>query len=128
MREVKTGTIHNKCVQCEMLNDEVFHAYIKPDSVCSSEEVSLIIDEYNKQSSIRPIKFLLEMAPFSSLDIAGCETLQKSNLNTLCEAIITSSLAQSLIINFYFRNRRRPHPTKSFKNKDQAISWLNTCI
>ena len=128
MREVKTGTIQNDFVQCEMLNDEVFHAYIKPDSICSTEEVDLIIDEYNKQSSIRPIKFLLEMAPYSSLDIDGCETLQKSNLNTLCEAIITSDLAQSLIINFYFRNRRRSHPSKSFKTRDQALVWMDNCL
>lgn len=127
MREVKINIIDNNSVECRMINDNVFHAYLKPDATCSSEEVDLIIDEYNRLTSSRPLKFLLEMAPFASIDINGCETLQKSNIKTMCEAIITSDLAQSLIINFYFRNRPRSHPSKSFKTRDQAIDWLESC-
>ena len=127
MREIKVDIIETQSVQCRMINDEVFHAYLKPDSTSSSEEINFIVEEYNKQTLERPMKFLLEMAPFASLDIDGCESLKKSKLATICEAFVTTDLAQLLVINFHFRTKSKTHPSKMFKTRNAAMSWLKSC-
>ena len=126
MREIKINLIRNNTVQCRIINNDVFHVYLKPDSTSSSEEIDFIVEEYNRQTINRPLKFLLEMAPFSSLDNAGCQSLEKNKLITICEAFVTSNLAQLLVINYHFRTKTKFHPSKMFKKRSDAIRWLKT--
>ena len=123
---VATEIIYNHAVHCRIINDDIFHAYLMPDSVISKNEFEFIMEEYQRRSTIRPLKFLLELAPFALIDINGCEALNKSNFKTLREAIVTNDLAQLLTINFYFRNNNRDYTSKMFKSRKEAISWLVT--
>ena len=121
---IATEIIYNHAVHCRVINDNVFHAYLMPDTVISKNEIQFIVDEYQRRSAIQPMKFLMELAPFAFIDINGCEALNNSNLSTLCEAIVTNDLAQLLTINFYFRSRKRDNDSKLFKNRTQALNWL----
>lgn len=124
---VATETVYNNSVHCRIINNNVFHAYLMPDKIISKDEFEFILDEFKRRSSAHPMKFLLELAPFAFIDIEGCEKLNNIMLDTLCEAIITTDLAQLLTVNFYFRHRKKSFPSKMFKNRSEALDWLGTC-
>jgi hypothetical protein len=51
--------------------------------------------------------------------------LQKHEVAAICEATTVSSLAQRLLINFYFRIKNHKHPSKAFTDRNKALEWAN---
>ena len=123
---VATEIIYNHAVHCKIINEDIFHAYLMPDTIISKNEFEFILEEYQRRSTIRPLKFLLELAPFALIDINGCDALNNSKFTTIREAIVTTDLAQLLTINFYFRNTNRDYTSKLFKSRKEALNWLDT--
>lgn len=43
---------------------------------------------------------------------------------TLADAFVARSLAQKLMVNFYFKFHKPPKPSKAFASEEEALNWL----
>ena len=118
--------IENETVKCGLISDRIFYSYNKPNQLCTADDMEFIFNHHAKLSQGKKMFILAEMAPFSSMDKSAREYLEEHQVPAICEAVIIHSLSQRMLINFYHKFKSHKHPSKVFKNLDNALKWVNS--
>lgn len=93
------------------------------------EDIVLIVNS-QKQLNGSKLPMLISGGQYST---TNTEALKYMSFNenmpySKCAAFIVSSISQKLLGNFYLKIYKPQRPTKFFKNKNEAISWLKQYI
>jgi hypothetical protein len=81
----------------------------------------------SKFDGVHKLKLLSEPGKFATISKEAREfsTRPENNLATLASAVVVSSLAQRILINFIINmTQKQSMNMKIFDNKDKAIEWL----
>ena len=111
-----------------MIGDENFYAFFNANTHNSSEEMEFVFNAYNQHVKEKkgPLKVIIELDEYAQLDRSAREYLEKHTTKGICEATVTKSIAQRIIVNFYFKVKSHSHPSRAFKSKEDALKWVNT--
>lgn len=124
---VEAGT-HEKIIlkksTIELLDSSIF--YLKYDESVHLElvdfkEARAVFEEYGKTQKY---KLLVEFPNYTTVSAEARQMAEKDPIDAVAEAIICSSLAQSILLRFYLLLNKQAHPVKPFKNKAKALNWL----
>lgn len=97
------------------------------DVYVEEEDVIEFRAVFGKEAEKRKLKLLVLPGKRTNASREAREYSQRTQLNSLGEAIVVQSLAQRIISNFYisFKNKA-DYPIKMFNNKDEALNWLKS--
>lgn len=119
--------IENDKVMCCLLRDDIFFAYHKPESMSDISDMDFLFDHYRELVITRgPLKVLVAMDRNSSMEKEAREHLQAQREPAICEAVVFCSLAQRILVNFYFKFNNPSYPSQAFNSIDKAIAWTDT--
>jgi hypothetical protein len=126
LKKNNQNIINTENVRCDLLSDLIFYAFYKPHSLNDVPEMEIVFNEYNKVAGSEPLKVIVEFGKLSSITKEARDYLEKHKVKAICEAIVINNLAQRLIMSFYIKVKSHNHPSKVFKNKKNALKWVNS--
>jgi hypothetical protein len=114
----------------ELLNKEIIHIHLKAGSNIELSDALLILEAMGKIGDGKKYPVLIDAGEFTSVDkeVRIFSASEASNVYTLADAIAYCNLAQKLLSEFYIKNNHPAVPTKSFSEKEEAITWLKTFV
>lgn len=121
-----TSIVETDSVFCCLLDDSIFFSYNKPNTLAKIEDTKFIFEHYKTFHKNGPLCVLVEMGPHASMDKVSREFLQAHKVKAICEAIVITNLAQRMLVNFYMSMKSHKHPSKVFRNRDNALVWIGT--
>ena len=121
--------VENKHIICGMIGDDKFYVYHVPGTLSTKDDIHFIFEHYRELTSTRgPLKLIVFVTENASMNKEAEDHLKSLKQIFICEAIVTSGIAQRILVGFYFRLSNRPHPTKAFRNFDNALAWVDANI
>lgn len=120
----ETKCIETNEIIAQLLDNGIIHVFIKPNTEVTVEVQEKMVEAYWQLTSIkRP--FIFEAGPFISMTKEARKNAKviEGKAPIICTAMIIKNLAQRLIADFYFHLNIKVHPTKIFKQKEDAIKW-----
>ncbi|MCB9224145.1 MAG: hypothetical protein H6582_08225 [Crocinitomicaceae bacterium] len=91
---------------------------IEPEDL---EEAYLVILHITNE---QPFKVASDLGRDTTISSAARKRAEELKINAIAEAIVFHSLAQRLLVKFYWMFRSKEHPIKVFQSKDEALLWL----
>ncbi len=116
----------NDVVICCLIENDTFMAYHKPKSLATKEDLKFLFNHYETLATDGPLRVIVEMAPLSTMDKEARDFLQNHKIEAVCEAVVLNSLAQRIIVNFYFKFKKHQHPSRAFSSFEKARKWANS--
>lgn len=87
-----------------------------------AEKLRIILDGNSGLSLVTASKDFVSMSTDATNFLAG---VQKKYGYSKASAFVTNVLANRIAANFYIRFNKPPQPCKIFKNKEEALAWLD---
>ena len=117
--------ITSKC-RIELLDNEIcFFQYKKGEHIELEDylEAHIVLLEISEE---KIWKILVEFPKNTSISQEARKYAEQTNLDVTAQAIIISTLAQRILVRFYYLVRRSQFPIKIFEIKNDAIKWLKS--
>lgn len=91
----------------------------------SLEDIRELLDQLNLWTErSAELKIISIAGHFTSITPAARHLLEGTNLGLKAEAIVVNELPQRIIVRYYTRIAIQDLPVKSFKNRNEALEWL----
>lgn len=116
-----------------------FSVKIENDSfylIIVNETEDFTVDDFNllvgaqKEMGERylPSLVLCSVNASTNLELLNVVAKNEHNPYSKADAFVIHSLPQKILANFYTKMNNPERPTKFFKNKEEALNWLNQFI
>lgn len=111
-----------------LLDEHIIHIHIKSGREIELSDAVYIVEAMGKLGNGKKYPILIDAGSFSSIDKEArvFSAAAESNLYTVADAIAYYNLAQKLLADFYVKYNKPVIPTRTFPNKQEAITWLKT--
>ena len=96
------------------------HSYIEGKDLAASHEVC---KELSKNGLL---KLIVEFPSRCDISIDAREFAVDAELPAKAEAIVFHTLAQRILVRFYYLFNKKQHPVKIFTSKEEAYKWINS--
>jgi len=109
-----------------MCSDGIIRVLFKRDKEIEPSVLKPLFEKFNEMVEGVSYPFIYFAEDGSVLFTTEGNTYTKQNQNAFpktCSAFVTKSLPQRLIANFYLKINKPSHPSKLFKNQDEAEEW-----
>ena len=106
-------------------NDGIIHITYE-DKLLNLEEVSSIF-KATRQNAIWEITPILATGgPFTNFEVDARAFIASEEVMKHCSAVamVSKTLGEKILANFYIKFNNPSKPTKFFSNKEEALNWL----
>ncbi|MFD1553427.1 hypothetical protein DNU06_07085 [Putridiphycobacter roseus] len=110
----------------DLIEEHTVHVHFKKSNVFRDEDIADIRKEMKEHSLDVPIKVLIELDENTYFDFDGAFKANKDYVLPIAEAIVPNSLANRLIVEYYYATSKDSRNHKIFKNKAEALKWLKS--
>lgn len=112
-----------------MIDSNTVEVLYKKNVVIQTEDIKEIFHSLYEITEQKRVKRLIVVGGTTTISHAAREYLEQENkLNKdkiIAEAVIVSSLAQKMTINFYLKFIKDSYPSRYFTDLSKAREWLN---
>jgi hypothetical protein len=126
MTTTQNETIRTDKAAIYYLSEDVL--YFRYDDKCYVEAADLKAshDVCEEQSKNGLLKLIIEFPELTVISADARQFAVESELKAQAEAIVFHTLAQRIIVRFYYLFHRKTHPVKIFTSKEKAFNWISS--
>lgn len=106
-------------------NTNYYLVEIKDDAFFEIDDLVQLV-EFEKELSGKVLPILVLCSPTANTNNELLSYISKNVNNPYCkaEAFVINSLSQKILVNTYLKLKKPERPVKFFKNKAEALKWL----
>ncbi|MEO9533216.1 MAG: hypothetical protein ABJG68_09780 [Crocinitomicaceae bacterium] len=119
-------TFQNKNSTIIITDDEIFKLIYGSGIQIELSDVREAVKVYEDYAKGRSLKVLVVFADDTTMTAEARQSAEIKTANSLAEAFVLKTLAQSILLRFYLLRRKSLHPIKIFKQEDTAVKWLQS--